>query len=211
MHHEIVATLGEYALYGMTMGGALPVIKHLPGLGRAQCDSHYHLPEVYAKHALLSEIDWPSFRHCNQSPMAMTGHVLFHDLDQKHCATLSKTIVKEIIRGEIGFDGLLFSDDLKMEALGGDYADRLSSALDAGCDVGLACNFDLKQKQEIAKKAPPLEGKARERANAALAWATSQEFQQRMAEQDFATCKQLEPSYKLLGELVKPVWPVASV
>ncbi len=193
-HGDIITALGHEVIEGLGHGGALSIIKHLPGLGRALCDSHKELPQVHASKVELKEIDFAPFQSLQTAPMGMTGHVLFPKIDPEFCSTWSKIIIHDIIRDEIGFDGLLFSDDLKMEALGGDYPDRAEKALQAGCDIGLACNFDLKQKIAIANKVPPMEGKVSERAEKALNW------------KPLGKVKELETTYECLLDLMKPVW-----
>ena len=172
-HPEIIASLGRALMHGLLEGGVLPVIKHMPGLGRALCDSHKELPSVDANHATLSATDFAPFKALNDAPIGMTGHVLYNALDDQSCATLSQTVINTYIRREIGFDGLLLSDDLKMQALTVPFGQRAVKALEAGCDIGLACNFTLEEKQKIAEHVPTLSGKAKQRADAALAFKPS--------------------------------------
>lgn len=164
-----VAELGRIACQGLLDGGVLPVIKHIPGHGRASCDSHKELPEVFAGREALEAVDFLPFKALSTMPMAMTAHVRYHALDAQNPATTSKTVIEEIIRGHIGFGGLLMSDDLSMEALEGDLAHRAQASLDAGCDVVLHCNGEMAQMEEVASVCPVLEGVALERAEAALA------------------------------------------
>jgi beta-N-acetylhexosaminidase len=136
-----VAALGRATLEGLAAGGVVGVVKHIPGHGRALADSHLELPVVEADAAALA-IDVRPFRTLKQAPMAMTAHVLYPAWDRERCASLSPTIIADVIRGEIGFDGLLMSDDLGMKALGGSYAERTAGVLAAGCDVALHCSGD---------------------------------------------------------------------
>ncbi len=164
-----VAALGRAVMEGLMEGGALPVIKHMPGHGRATVDSHHHLPRVDASKDALRAVDFVPFRALNDAPIGMTAHVVYEAFDPDRCGTLSPVIVGEVIRGEIGFDGLLVSDDLKMKALGGPVAGRVSACLDAGVDIACCCNFSFEQMVEAAEAARPLAGKSLARAEAALA------------------------------------------
>lgn len=168
-HPDQVIALGRAVIEGLMEGGALPVIKHMPGHGRATVDSHYGLPHVVASKRDLAETDFAPFRALNDAPIGMTAHIVYEAYDPDHCATMSKTIIADVIRGEIGFDGLLLSDDLKMQALGGPIGARVSDCLAAGVDIACCCNFSLAQMIEAADAAPVLAGKALERAEKALA------------------------------------------
>ncbi len=159
-----VAVIGRIACEGLMAGGVLPVIKHIPGHGRAGADSHKELPEVHASHEELSATDFLPFRVLNDMPMAMTAHVRYHALDANGPATTSAHVISSIIRSEIGFDGLLMSDDLSMQALAGDFSQRTDDCFNAGCDVVLHCNGVMKEMKEIAAVCRVLEGKALERA-----------------------------------------------
>ncbi len=165
----IVARYGRAVIDGLLAGGVLPVIKHIPGHGRANADSHMELPVVHASLAELERIDFAPFRALNDAPLAMTAHVVFTALDPLNPATTSKKVVAEIIRGAIGFDGLLMSDDLSMKALSGSFAERSEAVFAAGVDVALHCNGDLAESVPVAKAAPILAGRALERAERALA------------------------------------------
>jgi beta-N-acetylhexosaminidase len=165
---ETIALLGRAASEGMIAGGVLPVVKHIPGHGRAGADSHYALPIVETDHATLSKTDFVPFRHLADMPLAMTAHVVYTALDKKRPATTSRKIIRKIIRGEIGFDGLIMSDDLSMKALAGDFAERARNSLKAGCDVVLHCNGDMAEMKAIVKSVPVLKGKAKIRAEQAL-------------------------------------------
>jgi beta-N-acetylhexosaminidase len=167
-HGDVIASLAKAACEGLLAGGALPVIKHLPGHGRALCDSHYELPRTSARREDLRDVDFAPFRALNDVRMGMTAHVLYETYDAERCATLSPIIIEEVIRGEIGFDGLLFSDDLKMKALGGSLEARMRDSLAAGGDIALCCNFTMDEKREALKGAGALSGKSAARAAAAL-------------------------------------------
>jgi beta-N-acetylhexosaminidase len=164
-----IAVLGRAAAEGLLAGGVLPVIKHMPGHGRAGADSHEALPVVDASHAELSAVDFAPFRALSDMPMGMTAHVVYTAIDPKHPATTSRKAIHKVIRREIGFSGLLMSDDLSMKALSGDFADRTRDALKAGCDVVLHCNGVMHEMQAIARSVIKLSGKAKRRADAALA------------------------------------------
>jgi beta-N-acetylhexosaminidase len=164
-----VAALAGAAAAGLSQGGVLPVLKHLPGHGRATADSHLRLPVVATDRASLEATDFAAFRPLRGLPMGMTAHVVFTSLDRALPATTSATIISQVIRGFIGFDGLLMSDDLSMGALSGSLAERTRAALDAGCDMALHCNGDLAEMQAVASAAPELAGAAARRADAALA------------------------------------------
>ena len=144
-----VAALGRAVLEGLRAGGVVGVVKHMPGHGRALVDSHKELPVVTASEAEL-ESDIEPFRTLNWAPMGMTAHVVYTAWDRSRCASLSPTVIGEIIRGRIGFDGLLMSDDLGMHALTGDFGNRASGALAAGCDLALHCSGEMAEMQAIA-------------------------------------------------------------
>nr|WP_207186925.1 glycoside hydrolase family 3 protein [Rhodovulum imhoffii] len=151
---------------GLLAGGVLPVLKHIPGHGRAVVDSHLDLPRVSAPRSALEE-DFAPFRALADLPMAMTAHIVFDAIDPCAPVTVSPAGIR-LIREEIGFDGLLMSDDLSMEALRGSLAVRTRAALDAGCDVVLHCNGNLNEMQQIAAEAGPLQADAVRRAYNAL-------------------------------------------
>jgi beta-N-acetylhexosaminidase len=166
---EQVARLGRAAAEGLLAGGVLPIIKHIPGHGRATADSHLDLPVVTAEADDLSRVDFAPFRSLSDMPMAMTAHVIYTALDPKRPATTSRKVIRETIRRNIGFQGLLISDDLSMKALSGDFANRTLRSFKAGCDVVLHCNGDMAEMTAIAKATPKLAGKAKLRAAAAMA------------------------------------------
>jgi beta-N-acetylhexosaminidase len=158
-----VAELGRAVCDGLLDEGVLPVIKHIPGHGRAMVDSHLSLPVVDATRELLEAQDFPPFRALRDAPWAMTAHVVYTALDDRAPATTSAKVIGEIIRGRIGFDGVLVSDDLSMKALGGSFEERTRAALDAGCDVVLHCNGDMAEMQAVCAAVRPLTEIARER------------------------------------------------
>ena len=164
-----VSMLGRAALDGLLAGGIAPVIKHIPGHGRARADSHMELPVVTTPLEILELTDFAPFRALADAPMAMTAHVTFTAIDPDDCVTLSHRAISAVIRGGIGFDGLLMSDDLSMKALsgkrgGGDFDERARRALEAGCDVILHCNGDMAEMTAVADGCVELAGRAAERA-----------------------------------------------
>jgi beta-N-acetylhexosaminidase len=165
----VIIELGRATIEGMIEGGVLPVMKHIPGHGRATADTHLELPHVMASREELSATDFVTFRSLSDCPMAMTAHVVYDAIDAQRPATTSPRVVKEIIRGEIGFDGLLMSDDLSMNALSGTLAQRAKASLFAGCDVLLHCNGKMDEMKEVASESKPLEDLSLKRAEAALA------------------------------------------
>jgi len=164
-----VAAIATAVAEGLMAGGVLPVLKHLPGHGRATADSHLALPVVSTDRETLETTDFAAFRPLAKLPLGMTAHVVFTSIDPVAPATTSVTMVREVIRGFIGFDGLLMSDDLSMNALSGTLVERARATLAAGCDVVLHCNGSLDQRREVADACPPLAGDAKRRADAALA------------------------------------------
>jgi len=182
-----VATIGTAVAQGLMAGGVLPVLKHLPGHGRATVDSHHRLPVVATDRKTLESSDFAAFQPLARLPLGMTAHVVFSAIDPVAPATTSVTMVAEVIRGFIGFDGLLMSDDLSMNALSGTLAERARATLAAGCDVVLHCNGTLEQRREVADACPPLAGEGRRRADAALASRRAPEpFDVAAAREEFA-------------------------
>lgn len=165
---KAVARIAAAACKGLLDGGVLPVIKHIPGHGRAFSDSHHALPVVDASMTELAASDFLPFAKLAAQPMAMTAHVVYSALDCDNPATTSKKVIRDIIRGNIGFDGLLMSDDLSMKALSGDFGERTHSAFAAGCDVVLHCNGVMAEMAAIAEACPQLKGAAKKRADGAL-------------------------------------------
>jgi beta-N-acetylhexosaminidase len=164
-----VAAIASVVTEGLREGGILPVLKHIPGHGRATTDSHLRLPTVDTPKNELEKTDFAAFQPLAGLPMAMTAHVVFSVLDPVHPATTSATIINQVIRGVVGFQGLLMSDDVSMKALSGSIAERTKAIFSAGCDMVLHCNGDLEEMRDVAAETPELSGKALERANQALA------------------------------------------
>jgi beta-N-acetylhexosaminidase len=164
-----VAAIARAVTDGLEQGGILPVLKHIPGHGRATADTHFKLPEVDTSKTELERTDFAAFQPLAHLPMAMTAHVVFSALDPAQPATTSATIIQQVIRGVIGFQGLLMSDDVSMNALAGSIAERTRAILTAGCDMVLHCNGRLDEMREVAAETPELSGMALERARRALA------------------------------------------
>lgn len=165
---ETIALLGQSACDGLKAGGVMPVIKHIPGHGRATADSHKELPVVDADRSALEKTDFLPFKRLAGEPMAMTAHVIYTALDAELPATTSPYVIKEVIRKELGFDGFLMSDDVSMHALSGDFSSRTHAIFGAGCDIVLHCNGDMAEMQEVAHCVPQLEGMALKRAKSAM-------------------------------------------
>jgi len=163
-----VAALGRATIEGLRAGGAVGVVKHVPGHGRAMADSHVELPVVDADAATL-ETDLAPFIRLADAPMAMTAHVVYRAWDADACASLSARVIGEIVRGRIGFDGLLMSDDLGMHALKGDFGQRAAGVIAAGCDVALHCSGDMAEMQACAAAVGDLSAEAQRRLDAAMA------------------------------------------
>lgn len=168
-----IADLAAAALAGLAAGGVAGVIKHIPGHGRAFADSHLELPRVTAGNNELSR-DFDAFARVAHAPMAMTAHISYEAFDPGKAATVSRIMIQDVIRGRIGFDGLLMTDDLGMKALGGTLTQRADASIAAGCDMLLHCSGFLKdpaeilaEMTEVAQAAPRLDGKAEDRADAA--------------------------------------------
>jgi beta-N-acetylhexosaminidase len=180
----LVGALGRAMIEGLQAGGVLPVIKHLPGHGRARVDSHELLPVVEAGIERLRRGDFLPFRTCRAAPFAMTAHVLYPALDPDRPATLSARIIGEVIRGELGFEGCLLSDDLSMGALAGSIGERTAAARAAGCDLALHCNGRYAELVDVLAAAGPLEGDAALRAERALRQRRAPEPLDRSAAED---------------------------
>lgn len=148
---ETICVLAKAFMDGLMRGGIAPVIKHIPGHGRALVDSHKDLPVVDAALDDLKTVDFPPFRALHMAAWAMTAHVVYTSLDDQAPATMSATVIADIIRKKIGFQGVLVSDDLSMKALSGDFADRAQGCLGAGCDVALHCNGEMDEMIEVAR------------------------------------------------------------
>ena len=163
-----VAAIAQAVTDGLEAGGVLPILKHIPGHGRATADTHFLLPVVETARDELERTDFAAFRPLAGLPMAMTAHVVFSALDAAQPATTSATIIREVIRGWIGFQGLLMSDDVSMNALEGTIAERSRASIAAGCDMILHCNGKADEMAEVAANSPVLAGEALARADAAL-------------------------------------------
>lgn len=164
-----VAAIAEAIAAGLMEAGVLPVLKHLPGHGRANADSHERLPVVAAERSTLENSDFAAFRPLAGLPLGMTAHVVYTAVDPVEPATTSATVIREIIREWIGFDGALMTDDLSMGALSGTMESRTRASLAAGCDLVLHCNGRLDEMQAVAAETPVLAGEAARRTAAALA------------------------------------------
>lgn len=164
-----VAAIARAVTQGLQQGGVLPVLKHIPGHGRATADTHFRLPVVDTAKDELERSDFAAFQPLADLPMAMTAHVVFSALDAAQPATTSATIITQVIRGTIGFQGLLMSDDVSMNALAGSIAERTRAIVAAGCDMVLHCNGKLDEMRAVATEVPVLSGLALARADAALA------------------------------------------
>jgi beta-N-acetylhexosaminidase len=163
-----VAALGRAVLDGMASAGVVGIVKHMPGHGRALVDSHKELPVVTASAEEL-EVDLEPFERLASAPMGMTAHVVYTAWDRERPASLSPTVIHDIIRERIGFDGWLMSDDLGMEALKGDFASRAAGVVAAGCDVALHCSGKMDEMVAVASAVPPMGGKGEERLARAMA------------------------------------------
>jgi len=164
-----VAALAGAQAEGLMAAGVLPVLKHLPGHGRATADSHLKLPVVETDRATLEASDFAAFQKLSSLPLGMTAHVVFSAIDAAAPATTSAIMIREVIRGSIGFTGLLMSDDVSMGALSGTFAERSKAAIAAGCDLVLHCNGNLAEMRDVASAVPQLAGEALARADRALA------------------------------------------
>jgi beta-N-acetylhexosaminidase len=166
---DAVATLGGAQIDGLVAGGIIPVMKHMPGHGRALVDSHDQLPHVDATMDELEAQDFTPFRLlAKRSPLGMTGHVVFLDVDDAAPATLSSAVIVNVIRERIGFHGALMTDDICMHAISGTPRERAERAIAAGCDLVLHCNGEIAEFRETAEGVPELEGEALRRTDAAL-------------------------------------------
>jgi beta-N-acetylhexosaminidase len=158
-----VTRLARAVCEGLLEGGVLPVIKHIPGHGRARVDSHYACPVIETPANELSRIDFVTFRALAAMPWAMSAHIVYMAIDPTAPATLSQSVISRVIRGAIGFDGVLVSDDLSMHALGGEIAERAERALAAGCDLVLHCNGDRREMEAIVTAAGPISSRTANR------------------------------------------------
>ncbi|MBE9555062.1 MAG: beta-N-acetylhexosaminidase [Proteobacteria bacterium] len=165
---ETVSLLGRAVCDGLLEGGILPVIKHIPGHGRARADSHLELPRVDAGRDELEITDFAPFRDLADMPLAMTAHIVYDEIDPNRPATTSPAVMHEIVRGFIGYDGLVMTDDLSMKALGGSFAARTADSLAAGCDLVLHCNGDMGEMKQVAGAARALDADGLRRYHGAL-------------------------------------------
>jgi beta-N-acetylhexosaminidase len=163
------AALGRAACEGFLAGGILPVIKHIPGHGRGAVDSHKTLPRTAASFEELKESDFAPFRDLADMPWAMTAHMAYEAIDEERPATQSALVISEIIRGHMGFEGVLISDDLSMGALSGSLGERARMSLEAGCDLVLHCNGEMEEMREVAEQTPILSETALARLSAGAA------------------------------------------
>lgn len=163
-----VAALGRAVIEGLRDGGVVGVVKHMPGHGRSLSDSHLELPVVTADAEDL-ERDIEPFRSLRHAPMGMTAHVVYTAWDPDRCGSLSPIVIGDIIRGRIGFDGWLMSDDLGMHALTGDFGDRARGVVEAGCDVALHCSGDMAEMEAVAAAVPAMTPASIERLERAMA------------------------------------------
>ncbi|MBL0925818.1 MAG: beta-N-acetylhexosaminidase [Sphingomonadaceae bacterium] len=163
-----VAALGRAILDGLAAGGVIGVVKHMPGQGRAVVDTHHELPHVHVSETDLEQ-DLAPFRALNRAAMGMTGHVVYDIWDDQNTATMSRIVIEEVIRGKIGFDGLLMSDDLDMNALSGDVPSRALRCVEAGCDIALNCWGRFDEMVAIAGRLPDISEAARVRLDHAMA------------------------------------------
>ena len=169
-HPEVVIALGRAVMDGCLAGGVLPVIKHVPGHGRAKADSHLALPRIDAPASELEAVDFRPFQALRDAPLAMTGHVLLTAFDAKRPSSVSPVIMGKVIRDFIGLTGLVMSDDIGMKALGGPFKERARAVIAAGCDVALHCSGDLAEMVEVGDAVPPLDGLPAERFARALSF-----------------------------------------
>jgi len=167
---KTVTEIGMAVAEGLCEAGVLPIIKHIPGHGRARVDSHLELPVADVSLDDLQTVDFSPFKALSGLPMAMTAHLLYPALDPEKPATTSEKVIREVIRGEIGFDGLLMTDDLSMEALGGSIGDRARESIQAGCDMILHCNEKLEEMKAVARETPQLEERSLDRAHKAATY-----------------------------------------
>tara|TARA_R100001509_G_scaffold164621_2_gene142916 strand:- start:106 stop:1173 length:1068 start_codon:yes stop_codon:yes gene_type:complete len=196
---EQIVPLASAVAAGLLDGGIAPVIKHIPGHGRASVDSHKDLPIVTASREELSRLDFEPFRQMKDVVAAMSAHLLFTAIDDQRPGTVSAKVISEIVRGDIGFENLLISDDLSMEALGGSIASRTHECLAAGCDIALHCNGKRTEMEEVVSMAPKLAGEALTRSqllsNQIVGFNTIQ-----------PPSAQIADWQARLAELLSPVW-----
>lgn len=162
-----VAVLAKAAADGLIAGGVLPVLKHMPGHGRALADTHLELAHVREPLNVLEKHDFVPFKEMSDMPVAMTAHIVFDSIDPERPATLSDTVINGIMRKIIGFNGLIMSDDISMKALSGNIGELAAAIIDAGCDIVLHCNGNMAEMLEVANNVPFLEGASKKRTDLA--------------------------------------------
>lgn len=170
---EQVIALGTAVIDGLKQAAVEPVIKHIPGHGRGRADSHFQLPQVEADLTALNEIDFQPFMHFKEQSMAMSAHIVYQQVDPELPGSISPSVIKHIIREKIGFDGLLMTDDINMQALSGSIPQRTRSALQAGADIVLHCSGDFNEMASLLDCVTPLQGESLRRANHARTLACS--------------------------------------
>jgi len=182
-----VAALGRAVLDGFASAGVVGIVKHMPGHGRALCDSHKDLPIVEASEEDLA-IDLEPFEKLNWAPMGMMAHVVYTAWDKERPASQSPTVIRDIVRGRIGFDGWLMSDDIGMEALKGGFAERAAEVIAGGCDVALHCSGKMEEMVAVASAVPAMTGESEERLRQAMVIAASSDdgppFEELIAKRD---------------------------
>ncbi|GAA6210533.1 beta-N-acetylhexosaminidase [Hyphomicrobiales bacterium 4NK60-0047b] len=188
-----IVKLGRLQAEGHLAAGSLPVMKHIPGHGRANADSHLALPQIDASHEVLSAIDFEPFKQLNSLPVAMTAHVVYSAIDNVRPVSTSASSIENIIRKEIGFDGFLMCDDVSMEALDGTIAERTKAVLSAGCDGALHCNGKFDEMEQVAENSPVLEGPSLKRFEASFERVSSfEDVNEKLAleflAEDWCTC-----------------------
>ena len=185
---SVVATLGCAAVQAFLQAGVLPVIKHMPGHGRAAVDSHVELPVVTATWGQLVEKDFLPFEKLADAPLAMTAHVVYHAIDDQHPASCSPKVIQTVIRDHIGFGGILLSDDISMGALRGSYAIRSKRILEAGCDIILHCNGHMDEMEAVAGSCPLVDTKLADHLDAIIA--KTEQMQKIMTAADYQVYRQ---------------------
>ena len=193
---ERVIALGRAAAEGLAAGGVQPIIKHMPGYGRVQADPHFKLPVIEASLEELNAADLVPFKALREEAWGMTAHAVYSAIDLDQPATLSPIVISEVIRGAIGFDGVLVTDALDMEALSGSHVERAVRCLEAGCDVAMHCNAPLDVRQAVSDAVPELSAEADRRL--ALASAS-----RRQPDTDFNRADALDRLGSLMGEAVQ--------
>ena len=195
MRPEQIIVLARAHIAGLMEGGVLPVMKHVPGHGRSMVDSHHNLPVVDATRLDLESVDFIPFTGMSDCPMAMTAHVVYTAIDPENPATLSRKIVRHVVRKVIGFQGLLMTDDLSMKALPGSHSQKAKAAYDAGVDMLLHCNGVLEEMQEVGASAIELTPKTARRAKAALKLKRKpQPFDEKQAQADLDALSETRPA-----------------